>query len=114
MFSIFPEGTDLLIPLSDSERHLVEFVLNQLEKMVSIEVALKRMKERAKKKSYSKPTASSATSSLSSPFSRGEKRKENELSLETEREPQKKRKETLTRAVELVSILFPPEPLICP
>ena len=35
--SIFPEGTDLLIPLSDSERHLAEVLLSQPEKMISTE-----------------------------------------------------------------------------
>ena len=39
--SIFLGGTDLLIPLSDSKRHLAEVLLQQLEKMVSIEEALK-------------------------------------------------------------------------
>ena len=43
--SIFPEGTDLLIPLTDFEWHLAEVLLNQLEKMVSTEKAVKKMQE---------------------------------------------------------------------
>ena len=41
--SIFPGGTDLLVPLSDSERRLAEVLLSQPEKMVSTEEALKKM-----------------------------------------------------------------------
>ena len=48
--SIFPKGTDLLIPLSDSEWHLAEVLLSQPEKMVSTKEALKKMEEWAKKK----------------------------------------------------------------
>lgn len=48
--SIFPRGTDLLVPLSDFERCLAEVLLSQPEKMVSIKDALKKMQERAKKR----------------------------------------------------------------
>ena len=41
--TIFPGGTNLLVPLSDSERRLAEVPLSQPEKMVSTEEALKKM-----------------------------------------------------------------------
>ena len=63
------------MPLSDSERHLAEVLLNQPEKMVSTEEALKKMHERAKKKKT--PSAAAASSSpLSRSPRRTEKRKD--------------------------------------
>ena len=73
--SIFPEGTDLLKPLFDFERCLAEVLLNQPEKMVSMDEALKKIEERAKKNKKPQPT-SSAVSPLSSPSRQSEKRKE--------------------------------------
>ena len=55
---IFLEHTDFLIPLSDSEQHLAEALLQQPDKMVSTEEAIKRMEEWAKKKRKGKPTTS--------------------------------------------------------
>ena len=73
--TIFPGGTDLLVPLSDSERRLAEVLLSQPEKMVSTEEALKKMQVRVKKRKA--PSAAAASSSpLSSPPKRAEKRKD--------------------------------------
>ena len=70
---------DLLIPLSDSERNLVEVLLSQPEKMVSIEEALKKMEERAKKKRKTRPTTSSVTSPLANPSRQVEKERESRV-----------------------------------
>ena len=42
---IFPKGTDLLIPLSDSKQRLAKILLEQPEKMVNTEEAIKKMEE---------------------------------------------------------------------
>ena len=79
--SIFPGGTDLLIPLSNSEQHLVEVILQQPEKMVSTEETLRRMEEWAKKKKKIKPTSTSTSSPLSSSSERGKKEKKTQIEL---------------------------------
>ena len=103
--TIFPDGTDLLVPLSDSERRLAEVLLNQPEKMVSTEEALKRMQERAKKKK-TQPTVAISSSPLSSPPKRAENRKYAGPSEGWSKEKQLKR-ETINVDVEPTSVSFP-------
>ena len=70
----FSKGTKFLIPLSNSEQRLAEILLQQPEKMINTEEALKCMEERAKKRRKVKPSSASVTSPLSSLFRHGEKK----------------------------------------
>ena len=103
---IFLEGIDLLIPLFDSKRRLAKVLLEQPEKMVSIEEAIKRIKDRAKKKKRPQPTTS-AGSPLSSPPRRAEKRKE--VGPIAEQQKEKRIRETIDIDVEPISINIPPK-----
>ena len=67
---------DLLVPLFDSERHLVEVLLSQPEKIVSTEEALKKMHEWAKKKRNPQAARASVGSPISNLSRQSEKRKE--------------------------------------
>ena len=101
--SIFPDGTDLLVPLSDSERHLAEVLLNQPEKMVSTEEALKKMHERAKKKKT--PSAAAASSS---PLSRSPRRTEKRKDVgPSEGRKEKRLRETIDVDVEPTPVSLP-------
>ena len=103
--TIFPGGTDLLVPLSDSERRLAEVLLNQPEKMVSTEEALKKMHERAKKKK-THPVAATTGSPLSSPPRRAEKRKDVGPSEGQSKEKQLRR-ETIDVDAEPIAVSLP-------
>lgn len=103
--TIFPNGTDLLVPLSDSERRLAEVLLSQPEKMVSTEEALKKMQERAKKRKSHQVTTTS-TSPLSSLPKRAEKRKDTGPSEARHKEKQSRR-EIIDADVEPTAISFP-------
>ena len=103
--TIFPGGTDLLVPLSDSERCLAEVLLSQPEKMVSTEEALKKMQERAKKRK-TPPAAAASSSPLSRSPKRTEKRKE--VGPGEGRTKEKRlRRETIDVDVEPTSVSFP-------
>ena len=102
---IFPCRTDLLVPLSDSERRLAEVLLSKPEKMVSTEKALKKMHERAKKKK-APPAAAVSGSPLSSPPKRAKKRKDVGPSEGRSKE-KRLRRETIDVDVEPTSVSFP-------
>lgn len=103
--SIFPRGTDLLVPFSDFEQHLAEVLLSQPEKMASTEDTRKKMQERAKKRKTPQ-AATTASSPLSSLPAQAEKKKEVGPNEGRQKEKQSRR-ETIDMDVEPTSVNFP-------
>ena len=110
---IFPEGTDLLIPLSDAKRHLAETLLQQLAKMVSTEEALEVCGRKDQKEKKDQAFLYFGCLSSVRPTGRGEKIKESESGSRPTKESQRWRKEIQTvEGDEVMFVRFPPNPFI--